>query len=119
MPDPPDGARPVHAAEQVSVPANSRARITFTPEESGTVFGVPILAIAKRPLTTYEIEADGTTRFEQSAVPPTDVDDLSPCFFPAFEFRTDLTIIIRNTDTVERKYAIQVVGWEADSGVSA
>jgi hypothetical protein len=110
--DPPPEAVPVHAAELIEVPANKRARVTFRPEQTGTAFSVPIVAVSKAPKSTYAVEADGTTRYEQAAVPPTDVDDLSPCFMPALEFGRELTVTVRNTDTASRQYALQLVGWE-------
>jgi len=113
MSEPPEGATPVHAVEQVSVPGGQRARITFTPEQSGTTFSLPIIAIGKRAGTTYEVIADGVTRYAQAALPPTDVDDLSECFMPPLEFQTKLELIIRNTGDKEQTYGMQVVGWEA------
>jgi len=112
VPTPPDDAVPVHVAEKVTIPANSRARLTFTPEQSGTTFGVPTVAASKRNLTTYEVLADGTTRYEQAGVPPTDIDDFAPCFWPSLQFRDSMTVVIRNVDSVDRSYAIQVAGWE-------
>lgn len=112
MTEPPDGATPVHAVEQVVVPEGGRASITFTPEQSGTTFWLPIIAIGKRGGTTYEVVADGVTRYAQAALPPTDVDDLSQCFMPPLEFQTKLELIIRNTATKPQTYGMQVVGWE-------
>ena len=113
-PVPPEsGAGPVNIAETVDVPGGSRAIITFTPRESGTVFYIPTVAVSKIPNTTYEVVADNTVRFPQAAVPPTDVDDFGPVFFPSLQFRTELEVIIRNTDDVTLTYNAQVSGWEA------
>lgn len=112
-PVPPEsGAGPVNIAETVDVPGGARATISFTPRESGTVFHIPTVAVSKIPNTTYEVVADDTVRFPQAAVPPTDVDDIGPVFFPSLSFRTELEVIIRNTDSVSRTYAAQVSGWE-------
>jgi hypothetical protein len=112
-PVPPEGGSgPVHVAETVDVPANSRGTITFTPRESGTVFYIPTVAVSKRSLTTYEVVADDTVRFPQSGVPPTDVDDFGPVFFPSLEFRDSAEVLIRNVDSITQSYAIQVSGWE-------
>ena len=112
MTEPPDKATPVHAVEQVRIPAGQRARIRFTPEQSGTSFSVPIVAMGKRKGTTYEVVADGVTRYEQAALPPTDVDDLSQCFMPPLEFQTKLELLIRNTTGKDQTYGMQIVGWE-------
>jgi hypothetical protein len=113
---PPDGGGPVHIAESVDIPGNSRGTITFTPRESGTVFRIPALAVSKRAQTTFEVVADGTVRFPQAAVPPTDVDDFGPVFWPSLQFRDSLEVIVRNLDTVTRTYNVQVSGWEQRGG---
>jgi len=115
-PPEPGNSGPVHIAEKVTLPGGTRGTITFTPKESGTVFHIPAIAVSKRGATTYEIVADDTVRYPQAPVPPTDVDDFGPVFFPSLSFRDKLEVIIRNTDSAQRTYTAQVSGWEARRG---
>jgi hypothetical protein len=110
--DPPDDAVSVHLAKVVAIPGNSRARVTFTPRQTGTTFELPIVAASKSGESTYEVQADGSERYPQAGIPPTDIDDLSPCFMPPLSFNRELTMTIRNTRDAERLYGIQLVGWE-------
>lgn len=113
---PENGAGPVHISETVAVPASSRAVVSFTPRESGTVFRIPVVAASKRSQSTYEVVADDTARYPQASIPPTDVDDFGPVFFPALSFRDELEVIIRNTDSASQTYNVQVSGWEDRGG---
>lgn len=116
--DPPENAVPVHEATEVTVPAGSRAEVEFQAVQSGTTFAASTVAVSKFDSTTYEIEADGTTRYDQSAVPPTDPDNLVHTFTPPLEFTDTTTVIIRNVGSSSRDYELHVVGWEAQGGVA-
>jgi hypothetical protein len=114
--EPPDGVAPVNRPERVSVPAGSRATVKFEPEQSGSTFRVPVLAVTKRADTTYQVNADGTTTYPQAPIPPTDIDDTAQVFYPPFGFTDSCSVIIRNVGTNERTYTVQLIGWEAEEG---
>ena len=109
-------ATPIHEATQVELESGEKATVTFEPEESGTTAKVPIVAIDRRQDSTYQIDADGTTRFEEAAIPPTDTNDLSRRFYPPLSFSTKLTVIIRNASPNRQTYAVQVIGGEVADG---
>lgn len=91
-----------------------QATITYTPEQSGTTFYVPVVAISKEQETEYRIKADDTVIWGPAEIPPTDIDDLQPMWTPAQEFQTRLSVEITNlrTDGGVRRYHVMPVGWE-------
>jgi len=109
---PPAGATPVCEATRVQLDTGEKAQIEFTPEQSGTTFKAPIVAVTRANGTTYEIHADGTGRYDESPVPPSEPNHLSQCFIPSLEFEDSLTVTIRNVGDQIRTYTAQVVGWE-------
>ena len=103
----------VHQARQVVLDGEQKAVIEFQGERSNSTFSVPTIAISKRDGTTYEVRADGATEFGPAPVPPTDIDDLAQTFVPPIQFDSKLKIVIKNTtQTDNRRYAMQVIGWE-------
>lgn len=112
MTDPSANATPVNVPERVRLDPGETARVTYTPEQSGSEFIVPIVAMSKHEGSTYEIRTDGTVRFDERPVPPTDVDDLGQTFYPPLTFRDSLEIVIRNVSAGTLSYILQPIGWE-------
>lgn len=112
IPEPSPDDTPFLSPYTVTVPAGSKATVTFEPEESGSVFYLASVAISKEDQTTYELRDDGTTMFGPAAVPPTDIDDSSVTWVPCQRFRTSLTAIIKNVSSAERTYTVLPMGYE-------
>jgi hypothetical protein len=108
--DPADYA-PVFDAVVETLDPGERMVVTSTPDGGETVH-VDCVAASKYQGLTYEIRADGRTRYGQAGVPPTDVDDLAQTFIPALEFDSKLRTIVRNPSQKTRVVAVQVRGWE-------
>jgi hypothetical protein len=110
---PSENAVGVHTVKTVSIDSGQKARISFTPETTGTTFSVPTVAITQRSDTSYEIETDKSTEFGPSEIPPTAPDDLAQPFPVPVEFETEMVVIIKNlSNTDGRKYHVQLIGWE-------
>lgn len=120
LPDPAE-ASPEAEPETVVLGPGEQATVTFTPERSGTVFRIPVVAISKRADTTYTIRMDDSTEWgPDAAVPPTDIDDLQAVWIPAKRFETSLVVEVANVASSggDRDYTIMPIGWETDGGVS-
>lgn len=112
------------AAEEGDVPFNEPATVVLGPNEQGTVtfessqrgstFYLPLLAVSKRPSSTYEVRMDnGRTVFGPAAIPPTDVDDLAQTFHPCLQFTDKMQVIVSNlSGSTTRTYHVQPVGFE-------
>jgi len=109
---PSESAVSVHEALSVDVPGESRATIDLTPEQDGATFYVPVVAVSKNQASTYEVQIDGTDRFGPSPIPPTDPDDFGATFIPPLKMENSMEITIKNTDTGQQRYLVQVAGWE-------
>ena len=109
---PSEDAVSVHEALSVTVPGGSRATIELTPEQDGATFYVPVVAVSKNQASSYTIEIDGTGRFGPAAIPPTDPDDFGATFIPPLKMENRMQITIKNTDTGQQTYLVQVAGWE-------
>ncbi|MFC7069486.1 hypothetical protein [Halobaculum lipolyticum] len=96
-----------------------KVTVTFTPEQSGSVFYLPVLAISKVRGTIYEVRDDGSTQYGPAAIPPTDIDDTTVTFAPAKQFRDSLEVIIRNNSGAPQTYHIQPIGFERVGGGSS
>lgn len=112
IPFPEEEAVPVNEASLVTLSTDERAEITFTPEQGTTTVHVPMVAASKNPNTTYEVQFDQATGFDESGIPPTDIDDMGATWTPAMEFHQELKIIIRYTGMSDATFAVQVIGWE-------
>jgi len=88
-----------------------RLTVSATPDTSEKVF-VDAVAASKFSDLTYEVMTDGTTRYGEGPVPPTDIDDLTRTFIPALEFNEKMKVIVRNPGSQTRKVAVQIRGWE-------
>jgi hypothetical protein len=108
----PNSASPVTIGTRVSVGSNQRAEVEFYPNQSGTTFHLPIVAVTRAEKSTYQVDADGTVRYEQSPLPPSEPNHLEQAFMPPLEFGDSMKVTIRNVDTASREYSIMVVGWE-------
>jgi len=112
-PFPKEGAISVANGDTVDLDPGQQATITFTPDQSGTVFRTPTVAISKFADYAYKIKMDDSTEWNES-FPPTDIDDMGVVWIPAKEWRTDMIVEVSdlrsngNTRTVH----IQPLGWE-------
>jgi hypothetical protein len=104
-------AAPVLDAVVDELEPGERLVVTSEPDGGETVH-VDCVAASKFRGLTYEVRTDGTTRYGQAGIPPTDVDDLTQTFVPALEFDRELKTIVRNPSTTTRVVAVQVRGWE-------
>ncbi|MFC6796173.1 hypothetical protein ACFQFH_19915 [Halobaculum halobium] len=115
VPEPDPDDVPFNEPYTAELDDGEKVTVTFTPEQSGSVFYLPILAISKVRGTIYEIRDDGSTQYGPAAIPPTDIDDMTVTFAPAKRFR-DSQVIIRNTSGAPQTYHIQPVGFEQIEG---
>lgn len=115
-----------HQAEEGDIPFNSPVTeqvdpgkaltATYRPEQRTGTFRLPILAASKAPESTYTVWLDDEQVYGPAAVPPTDVDDLQPTFFPPYRFENKLQMEIANvSSSTTRTYTIQPVGWEVSN----
>ncbi|MFC7204719.1 hypothetical protein ACFQJC_14460 [Haloferax namakaokahaiae] len=102
---------PFNEPVTVTIPAGSKATITVRTAADG-VFNVDMLAISKRPNTTYTAEFDGVERFD-AAIPPTDIDDSSVTWKPPHKFSKRMKVVIRNFGSTSEIYHCQPRGWES------
>ncbi|SEN04309.1 hypothetical protein SAMN05216388_1001230 [Halorientalis persicus] len=110
-----DGAVPVNTTYSAVLSPGQKVTATFTPTTSDTTFYMPVVAVSKHPDSAYTITADGTTIFgADQAIPPTDIDDLSTCWWPPREWDTKLEVTAKrlSSATGDEMYHIQPVGWE-------
>jgi len=88
---------------------------TFEPTLSGSTFYLPVVAASKHYDSAYTIKADGTTIYgPDHSIPPTDIDDLSTCWWPPREFETELEVTAKRLSSASNSevYHIQPIGWE-------
>lgn len=113
-PLPSDDAAPIADPTTVVLGPAEQATISFSPDQSGTTFYLPVVAASKEPDTEYRIKIDDTTVWGPSEIPPTDIDDLQPVWMPAQVFQSRLVVEITNlrTDGGERRYHVLPVGFE-------
>jgi len=116
IPEPGPDDVPFNEPYTAELEDGEKVTVTFTPEQSGSVFFLPVLAISKVRGTIYEIRDDGSTQYGPAAIPPTDIDDLTSTFVPAKQFRDSLEVIIRNNSGNPQTYHIQPVGFEQIEG---
>lgn len=93
-----------------------KVSVEYAPEQSGSTFYLPTLAISKVAGTVYELKLDGSTEYGPAAIPPTDIDDLDATFVPALSFETEMEVIVRNNSGTTNTYTIQPLGFERTSG---
>ncbi|GAA0648773.1 hypothetical protein [Salarchaeum japonicum] len=115
VPEPGANDAPVHETETVTLEPGQKATITMSPSTSGNLHYLPVVAISKHSLATYKIEVDGTLRFGEAGVPPTDPDDLDTTFLPALQLQRTLKMTVKDVraDGAPRRFIVQVIGWEA------
>jgi hypothetical protein len=103
--------KPFNNPESAQVGSNEKWTVEFTPENTGTTFVLPELAVSKQSQTTYEVKLDGTSVY-LSDIPPTDIDDSTQTWLPAKTFSSSLEVIVRNFASSTRTYHVQPKGWE-------
>jgi len=113
-PDPDD--IPLNHPSQVTLDPGQKATLQYEPAQNVTEFKLPVVAISKYSGSTYRVRLDGETVYPESGIPPTDVDDLTPSFVPAYSFSSKLKITIKNVGQNTRTYHVQPVGWEVQNG---
>lgn len=109
-PDPED--LPFNDSLAETLQAGERLTATFEPEQADSEFVLPVLAVSKHPLSTYEVRLDGESHYGPGPVPPTDVDDLEVTWVPAPNFEQSLEVVVRNVDDVPHTYVVQAMGYE-------
>ena len=117
IPEPSANDTPFLSPYTVSIPPGSKATVEFVPEESGSVFHLASVAVAKEARTTYEIKDDGTTMYGPAAIPPTDIDDSGVTWVPCQRFRSSLEVLIKNVGSSERTYTVLPMGYETTEGI--
>lgn len=115
-PEPTPDAVPFNKPATVTLNADEKGTITFRPERRVSELVLPIIAISKHPQCVYEVRTDGDARYGPAQIPPTDIDDLQVCFFPALRFEETLTIEVSNLGSTTREINVQPVGWEPAGG---
>lgn len=115
-PEPSADATRVNETASVDLNSGEQATVAFEAENRVSSLVLPIVAISKYPGFVYEISRDGSTVYGPSRIPPTDIDDLNPCFIPALQLSDTMTIEISNLSTADRTITVQAVGWEPTGG---
>jgi hypothetical protein len=105
--------RPFNDPESAQVGSGEKWTVEFTPENTGTTFVLPELAISKRPSTTYEVKLDGS-RIYLADIPPTDIDDSTQTWLPPRTFSNSLEVIVRNFGDATDTHYVQPKGWETN-----
>lgn len=110
----PDAAdRPYNVTETALLDQGQKLTASFTPEGATTRARLPIVAMSKYPGATYEVKIDGETRYGPSQVPPTDIDDSTVTFIPAYRWNEAVEAIVRNVSGGDsRETTVQIIGWE-------
>ncbi|WP_058366399.1 hypothetical protein [Haloparvum sedimenti] len=119
VPAPAEGDIPWNQPLTVELNGGEKATVEFNAEQrtnDGLV--LPTLAISKYQYSSYAAWLDGETepRYGPASVPPTDVDDASVTFMPAYQFDQTLTVEVMNLSDQYREYHIQPIGFERMEG---
>lgn len=96
----------------VTLADGEAGEITFSPSDRTSQYFLRMLAASKKTGTTYRVDIDGVTVYDEAAIPPTDVDDAVDTFTPPETFEEDVSIRIANTSGTTHTYRVQVAGWE-------
>lgn len=113
VPCPNPSDRPYNVTETKVLDQGERMTATFTPEGATTDARMPIVAMSKYPGATYEVQIDDETRYGPASVPPTDIDDMTVTFIPAYRWNKKVKCIIRNVSGGNgRETTAQILGWE-------
>lgn len=114
-PEPVD--RPYNVTETRTLDQGEKLTATFTPEGATTDARLPIVAMSKYPGATYEIKIDEETWYGPASVPPTDIDDSTVTFIPAYQWNKEVECIVRNVSAGNgRETTVQIIGWEEIDG---
>ncbi|WP_418283910.1 hypothetical protein [Halorubrum sp. DTA46] len=118
IPAPDENDRPLNQPETVTLDPGERATVSYEAHQrTGGGFVLPILGMTKHPDSIYKATVDGSeTIYNESAVPPTDVDDKTVTFAPAYSFDSSLTCEITNLSDARRRYTVQPIGFEKTGG---
>lgn len=110
-----DGAVPFNDPYSAVLDPGQKVTATFEPTLSGSTFYMPILAVSKYSESAYTVKADGNVIYgPDHSIPPTDIDDLSTCWWPPREFETELKVTAKRLSSAPSTevYHIQPIGWE-------
>lgn len=105
--------QPFNQPVTVTLKDGEEATITFVPEQRGSTFVLPILAMTKEAGTIYKAEDDGSANYGPHEIPPTDIDDTQVTFIPAETFRNKLEVTITNLSGTAHTYHVQPIGYES------
>jgi hypothetical protein len=114
VPLPGDGAVPVNSGGNVVLEPGQKATITIEPEQAPNRHKIPFVAVDWLRSTAYRVEVDGTVRYDESPVPPVDLDSPTVPFLPALSLNNELTLVIKDLRETgdPRLYRHRVIGWE-------
>lgn len=110
-----EGAVPYNEPYSAVLSPGQKLTATFEPTKSGTTFYMPILAASKHFDSAYTVKADDTEIYgPDHSIPPTDIDDLSTCWWPPKEWDTKLEVVVKrlSSATGDEIYHVQPLGWE-------
>jgi hypothetical protein len=112
IPTPKAADIPFNSPYTVKLSDGEKATVRYEPEQSGSTFYLASLAVSKHPGAIYEVRDDGETTYGPSAIPPTDIDDMTICWTPCQRFQTDLEVIVRNNSGTTHTFHVQPLGYE-------
>lgn len=115
-PQPSEFAARINETATATLATGEQVTFTFEAENRSQDLFLPIVAISKFPDFSYEIRRDGSDVFGPSRIPPTDIDDLQPSFFPALDLSEKMKVVVSNLSDRDRVIHVQVVGWEPPGG---
>ena len=116
-PFPKEGAVSVANGDTVDLDPGQQAAITFTPDQTGTVFRCPTVAISKFADSRYRITMDDSEEWGPEQFPPTDVDDMAVVWIPAKRWESQMVVTITDLrgSGNTRTYHVQPLGWEEEN----
>jgi len=112
IPKPSPNDIPLNHPTQVTLDPGEQATLRYEPKQNVTAFKLPVVAVSKYRESTYRVKLDGEVVYPETGIPPTDIDDLTPVFVPAYSFSQYLEIRIKNVSESTRTYHVQPLGWE-------
>jgi hypothetical protein len=112
VPQPSEFATRINETATATLASGEQVTFTFEAENRSQDLYLPIVAISKFPGFSYEIRRDGSDVYGPARIPPTDIDDLEPCFMPALDLSEKMKVVVSNLSDRDRVVHTQAVGWE-------
>jgi len=116
VPQPSEFATRINETATATLAIGEQATFSFEADNRSQDLYLPIIAISKFPGFSYEVRRDGSDVYGPARLPPTDIDDLQPCFIPALDLSETMQVTVSNLSDRDRVIHVQAVGWEPPGG---